>query len=93
MPRHKKGTVVRAYTKEELGEDLWTKNSSDEFVVPNGYLYIIERFIPTSHYDNEHDADAYECRSIATGELIQLFPHEITTTKEQRNANRTGTEA
>lgn len=86
MPRHKKGTLVRAYTKEELGEEEWHKNSGDDFIAPNGYLWIVQRWIPVEHRDNEHDRDAYECKSVATGELVQLFPEEITTRmrKEQQ---------
>ena len=79
MPRHKRGTVVRAFTKEEIGECEWEKNSADEFIAPNGYLYIVEKFLHASHLENEHNQDAYLCRSIATGERIQLFPDEITT--------------
>lgn len=86
MPRHKSGTIVRAKTKEEMGEHDWEKNSADEFIAPNGYVYIVQRFIPITHDDNEHNADAYECKSVQTGELIQLFPSEITTRPRDRGA-------
>lgn len=95
MPRHKKGTLVRAYTKEELGEDQWEKNCAEEFIAPNGYLWVVQRWIPVYHYDNEHDANAYECKSLATGVVEQLFPNEITTKKpkEQDNGNIPSQEA
>lgn len=79
MPRHKKGTVVRAFTKEELGAEKWSVNGADEFIEPHGYIWIVQRFIPLGHGDNEHHHDAYECRSIADGHVEQLFPQEITT--------------
>lgn len=79
MPRHKKGTLVRAYTKEEIGEDEWVRNSAEGIIEPNGYLWVVQRFVPYGHKENEHSADAYECRSVATGVVEQLFPIEITT--------------
>lgn len=79
MPRHKKGTLVRAYTKEEIGEDQWVRNSAEGIIKPNGYLWVVQRFIPRTYWENEHNADAYECRSVATGAIEQLFPSEITT--------------
>ena len=86
MPRHKKGTLVRAHTKEEMGAEEWARNSGDDFIAPNGYLWIVQRWIPVKHSANEHDRDAYECKSLATGALVQLFPEEITTRmrKEQQ---------
>jgi hypothetical protein len=68
---------------EEIGEEHWKLNVAYEFIEPNGYLYIIQRYVPRGHRDNEHDKDAYECKSLATGELVQLFPHEITTGSKQ----------
>jgi hypothetical protein len=85
MPRHKKGTLVRAYTKEELGEEKWDFHSADEYIVPNGYLWVVQRFIPAEYDENEFGANTYECKSLATGAVLQLFPEEITTRKERTN--------
>lgn len=79
MPRHKKGTLVRAKTREEMGEESWNLNDCDDYITPNGWLYITNRFLHGRHGENKQGDDAYECRSIATGRTIQLFPEEITT--------------
>jgi len=87
MPRHKKGTIVRAYTEEELGAEEWDANDGGKHIHPHGYIWIVQRWIPVTHPENEYNYDAYECRSVATGAVKQLFPKEITTKlhKEQTN--------
>jgi hypothetical protein len=79
MPRHKRGTLVRVRTEEEVGEEQYGENSTKEMVEQHGWLYTVVRFLPAHHGENENSIDAYECKSLATGELIQLFPEEITT--------------
>lgn len=79
MPRHKRGTLVRVRTEEEVGEYKFDINNTREAVDDHGWLYTVVRFLPAHHGENEHEHDAYECKSLATGELIQLFPEEITT--------------
>jgi hypothetical protein len=95
MARHKAGTLVRAYTKEEIGDERWELNSADEFITPNGYIWIVQRFIPVRSPYNEHRRDAYECRAVATGVVTQLFPDEITTrvAKEQTDGQLTSNTA
>ena len=79
MPRHKKGTLVRVLTPEEAGEGMWAKNSTEEYVEKYGWLHTVVRFLPREHGDSIFDCDAYECKSLDTGDLVQLFPDEITT--------------
>lgn len=90
MPRHKKGTLVRIRTEDEVGEYLWEKNSTGKEVRHGGWLYTIVRYLPIEHRDNEHRHPAYECKSIATGGLAQLFPEEITTCPSKETNNVSG---
>lgn len=81
MPRHKKGTLVRVKGAHEA-ED-WDRDDTADVVKNHGWLYIVERYLPNGYLQNEHTVDAYECKSIASGSLVQLFPCEITTKKEK----------
>ena len=84
MPRHKKGTLVRLRTKEELGEDRWDFYNTEETDPDNnGCLWVVQRFLPAKHGDNTYQHDAYECRALSTGAISQLFPEEITTRSER----------
>jgi hypothetical protein len=81
MPRHKKGTLVRIRTEEEVGEYLWDQHDTKREVKLHGWLYSVVRFLPYNHADSEYAENAYECKSLSTGALAQLFCKEITTRK------------
>lgn len=82
MPRHKKGTLVRACTKEELDQSEWLE--LEDIVEEYGHIFIVQRFLKAGHSLSEYSEAAYECKSLSTGEPVQLFPHEITTKKPKQ---------
>ena len=79
MPRHEKGTMVRIRSEEEQGEGQFDRNCTVDAIDEGGWIWIVQRFLHGHHRDNEYGFDSYECRSVATGDIIQLFPEEITT--------------
>lgn len=79
MPRHNKGRCVRLRTKEEQGVGEFDKNSTQDAIDEGGWIWIVEEFVPAPKLGNDYGYDAYECRSVATGVIMQLFPDEITT--------------
>ena len=83
MPRYKKGTMVRMIDPFAHKTDDRREEASD-MIASCGWLYVVERFLPAAHLSNEHGYDAYECKSLQTGSLEQLFPYEITTKKESK---------
>lgn len=78
---------MRLLTLEEQGEWQFINNCTDDAIDEGGWIWIVQRFVPAESNYNDYSFDVYECKSIATGAIMQLFPKEITTRPMKENTN------
>ena len=76
----KQGTLVRVLPVEEMTDMPGEPDAMDieQVVAELGYIYIVEKFVPSGTGGTRYTSDSYVCRSLATGKVQDLFVWEIT---------------